>query len=165
MKENIQAGFFRSGRMWPVGIVVFFLIIAVMNGTLLYVALSTSTDYIEESPYEKSLTFQEVVEERQAAAEGKWTAKIDILPTGERKQLRLQLLREDSPPPLPTEILSVQAIRPSGDAATDQTLKISPTDLPGVFAAPWTGQKGLWLFVVRFQSGDKVARLEIKSFG
>lgn len=52
-----------SYYQWPIGIVLFFMLLAVLNGHLAWVALSNSQDIIEESPYEKGIQYQQVVDQ------------------------------------------------------------------------------------------------------
>ena len=52
---------------WPRAIISFFIILALFNALLVYWALSSQNSSMDKNPYERGLTYQQIIDQKDAA--------------------------------------------------------------------------------------------------
>ena len=139
---------------WPRAIVVFFLILVVGNGALLYLAIDSQHGYLEKQPYERGLRYQETIDQHQKASDAGLRVGFSFSAPDEQGirsvSLRLSGL---SAAGITTDKVQLFALRYS-DGGLD-----SEGELKSVGAETFEGEiklplSGLWLFRTKLRAGE-----------
>lgn len=89
---------------WPVGIIVFFIFIALINGFILYLSLQNDRVLVEDSPYEKGIEFQKEIDEQSEAS--KQSLSLIQTVNKENKELEVRLVKNSTSPVLNARIIA-----------------------------------------------------------
>jgi len=89
---------------WPVGIIVFFIFIALLNGFILYLSLQNDRVLVEDSPYEKGIEFQKEIDEQSEASK----QSLSLIQTVNTKshELEVRLVKDSMLPVLNARIIA-----------------------------------------------------------
>lgn len=109
-----------SDKYLPLGFVAFFLVVFVVNGIMVYLALTTRTGVVAEHHYERGLHYNDYLAEAQAQAERGW--KSTLAYTGGKLSVSLT---DKSGQPLKGAIVKVELVRPT-QAGFDFTVELAP---------------------------------------
>lgn len=133
-----------TGRHVLIGMIVFFGVILVANGTFLYTAISTYTGVVSDEPYRKGLNYNERIEADQRQQALGWSEDITLAPTGDRVTVSL---RDRAGNPLGGLKVEARIGRPATQAM-DRTLVLQES-APGTYAASIAAlDPGTWLLDV-----------------
>lgn len=126
----------KSWSPWPFAIVVFFLVIAAVNGIMLTLAIRGYGGLLNENPYEAGVGYQGEIDALRAFKEAGLGADIETSP------LRVTLRTGDGKPLKAAQIRFV-ALRPN-DAAQDLDVELREST-PGVYVSDEALKPGIWL--------------------
>ena len=140
-----------------VGIIVFFLVIVAVNAELLYLAVSTRTDLLESSPYEKGMNFQTTIDGEAVAREVGLSPKIKFGPTDKNgdRVVTVSLTTRDGAPFTGAKV-SIECLRPN-DKSFDigSELTEEPKSLGVYTAVVRMPVRGLWLVSLNIEGQGK----------
>lgn len=144
---------------WPIGIVVFFLVIATVNGSFLYLALTRKPANTSTAPYEDSLAFQDKLDGHDTTRQFFKPLLHGVCHANAACEisLRFKALGTVAAPNL-IEVRLQQAstetniIEQSFTASTDGSFLITHADL----------KPGLWLLEVTYAAADTPAFLRTR---
>ena len=142
---------------WPRAIVAFFIILTLINIVILYLALSTRGDYLESSPYERGLKYEEIVEQKLAANRSGYQVVYQISPADTDGMREVRASFGSTPLPQDAEV-TLKALR-LADASLDQEFALarSATDFVARAKLPAVG---LWMFRLTLKSAGKTLLFE-----
>lgn len=63
---------------WPIGIVLFFIVLAVFNVVLAFLAFRSNPALVDRSPYEKGMAYQKVIDQITRAADLQIKAEFNV---------------------------------------------------------------------------------------
>lgn len=63
---------------WPAGIIIFFILLAIFNAVVVWLALKSKSIEIESNPYEAGLKYEDIIQAKNAAVKDNIQAVIDI---------------------------------------------------------------------------------------
>ena len=137
------------------GIVVFLSGIAILNFWLYAIANDSSekSKFIEDSPYERGLAYQENVDKEAAFVNLGLQAELLAQEDSLKKQIIFSL-RYKTGKPISDAKITLRALRPDSEKL-DQYLELLPIpDSPGKYQSDFPGPGGLWLgnFSIRLGS-------------
>ncbi|MBF0370785.1 MAG: FixH family protein [Magnetococcales bacterium] len=117
---------------WPLGIIVFFLIVFIANGVMIYYASRSWNGLVTEDHYRKGIAFDEVVQAQTAQDALGWQGSLEAagLITGQPGRLLFRLTTSNGEP-LPQAQVSGVLFRPT-QAGFDLPLTLTETD-PGLY--------------------------------
>ncbi len=121
---------------WPFAIVVFFIVIAAVNGIMLTLAIRGYGGLLDENPYEAGVGYQDEIDALQAFKDAGWKAHVESSP------LRVTLRTGDGEP-ITGALIRFHALRPN-DAAQDVNVQLRE-ESPGVYVSGDTLKPGTWL--------------------
>lgn len=132
---------------WPAGIIVFFFVIAGVNSMLLYLAMSSRTELIESSPYEKGIQYQGVIDEENSAREFGLSDSIQFGPVGTTGNRQIAVsLKGGAGVPLKGAQVSLEALRPNDKSMDIKGDLVEDPTVPGTYRATLRMPvNGLWL--------------------
>lgn len=127
-----------TGRMVFIGFVVFFGIIAAVNGVFMYMALDTWPGLTTQDAYKKGLNYNETLKSQEAQRALGWGIEIELV---DGKTLKVQVNEKNN---APLSGLDVQAViaRPLGDETS--TLVRFKEIMPGNYATEFLAAQGRW---------------------
>ncbi len=115
-----------------------FLLLFVIDGTLVYLAVSTRSGVVVEQAYERGLAYNQYIAEAEAQKARGWQSQVDY----DGQQLSFQLTGQDGQK-LQGATVTAQIIRPVHDGE-DFSLPLEES-APGVYISPVTfPQPGKW---------------------
>ncbi len=140
----------RRWHPWPVAIVLFFIILAIGNGVVVYLAQSSKVSRIDDHPYERGLAYEEELQAGNRFRRQGWSIATEVVKGAERL---LQIsLRDRSD--LPVQGMRVQGkLLHARDSLQDRVLEIRETT-PGNYTAPIDGSEGTWFLDLVLSSSD-----------
>jgi len=133
---------------WPYAIILFFIVIACVNGVLVYFATTSSRGLIESNPYEKGNNFQETVDAQEAARTHnislEETIQVESVPPDFANVpiLKIQIKQAQT---IITSARLVALFRKPDDAKKDRQFELLPVD--GYYQLPVKEMAGSWLVV------------------
>ncbi len=140
---------------WPIGIVIFFVVLALFNIYLVKLAVSNHPDLISASPYESGLKYQEVVGQLQRAKDFKLTSSLEfgVLGPDAKRPVTLFLHAQDDSSLKGVETVHLKAIRPSASAFDAQVdlSRVSGAEL-AYSAEIALARPGFYLFELSFET-------------
>lgn len=147
-----------TGRHWPLSIVAFFIVLALINVVVVYLALHSKSEYLETSPYEKGLAFDRVIEQRLAAKKSGFEPRYEFgaIETDGLREIRLVLghARKFSK----DAIFHLDALRMS-DSTLDHSVELHRHGEVYLARAKIATQ-GLWLFRLTISDGQETLLFE-----
>ena len=149
---------------WVIGIVSFFILLAVAQSFLVYQAFHTNNGVIVDNPYEKALLYQETLDSLQRASTLGWSANyrfpFDQVANG--SLIELQLL-DSSGSALSEANVEISAFYPADGSLDFGALLRENQAEPGVYLSQQKLPKsGLWLFTVRVTHQDNEGTLQTR---
>lgn len=63
---------------WPLGIILFFLVLFAVNGVFVYLAVDTHTGSVSEEPYADGLKYQQTIDLLEKSKELGWSTDLQI---------------------------------------------------------------------------------------
>lgn len=68
-----------ENNIWPRAIIASFVLLAAFNALLVYLALKSRTDLMDEHSYELGLTFENIIQEKNAAVRDGVSAELKLM--------------------------------------------------------------------------------------
>ena len=139
---------------WPVGIVCFFLLIAAVNGYIVFKAFTSNNGLIEDNPYERGIAYQAEINRMQAAESAGWRPEIRFPEIENSPDRYLELHAPDT---IPMEKLQIRiSLKRPNDPRLDIPLQEIRYDKErAAFAKRLRLANGLWLMRVEIDLGKK----------
>ena len=135
---------------WPKGIVIFFIVLAVVNASILYLSLTRRPAATTSSPYLSSLTYQQTINRRRmflsSASKLIWNYSCstgDCLLKANISNLSEELMPHD---------IRIKIVRPN-DPSMSRALTVVESD--GIYLLKIELAKGLWLLNTQFEIDHK----------
>lgn len=132
---------------WPAGIIAFFFVIAGVNSLLLYLAISSRTELLESSPYEKGMKYQGIIDDKNSALEFGLSDSVQfgaVDPAGNRQIV--VALKNGAGVPLKGAQVSLEALRPNDKSVDIKGDLVEDPVSPGTYRATLRMPvNGLWL--------------------
>lgn len=149
--EQVKAAIRERGLEWPIGIILFFILVFMANGVLVYLANSSWNGVVTTDHYQKGLAYDQVLaaQARQEALgwQGELTPRF---PGGQRVEFAFSLRDRDSAP-LEGGAVTILLFRPTL-AGHDREVTLreeAPGRYTGGVAAPLPGWWEVRLSAVR----------------
>jgi len=125
---------------WPMAIVLFFVILVVGNGVVVYLAQSSKVSRIDDHPYERGLAYEEELQAGNRFRQQGWSITTAVV-SGSERLLQIAL-RDRAGAPVPGMRLEGKLLH-ARDSQQDRVLDIRER-APGDYAAPIDRSEGLW---------------------
>lgn len=147
-----------TGRHVLIGLVIFFGIMFVANGLLVYYAVSTFSGGDRPNPYRSGLNYNETIAEAEQQAELGWSAKADYDESAARVTLHFT---DSASAPVTGLLLSGTLVRPAVDS--DDRVVTFREWREGMYISDVTLDPGNWILSVessKQEGGSPVYRLK-----
>ncbi|WP_108681222.1 FixH family protein [Methyloceanibacter sp. wino2] len=147
-----------TGRHVLIGLVIFFGIMFVANGLLVYYAVSTFSGGDRPNPYRSGLNYNETIAEAEQQAALGWSAKADYDKSAARVTLHFA---DSAEAPVTGLALSGKLVRPTVDS--DDRVVTFREWREGVYVSDVTLDPGNWILSVesaKQDGGSPVYRLK-----
>jgi nitrogen fixation protein FixH len=140
---------------WKYSIIAFFIVIACVNAVVVYFAVTTGPDLLEDQPYERGLQYQGEIDLQNSASSMGWTAKYEVTSVGQQRFLEASVL-DSNMQFVPNLLLTLHAKFPA-DAKQDFSVNFEQLE-EGVYRSriphPSVDEK-LWIFRLHAKLGDQ----------
>lgn len=149
--------------LWPRVIIAFFVALAIFNGFLVYFAVSSGNGLVEDSSYDKGLSYQTIIEQTNNAKVYDFKLKITKISQG--KYLANLSYQTKSGQNVNFTDSKFRAILPS---SKDQVLNfelpnIDPSNAQATFEIQDVSFTKPWLIDISSSIDGKIARWKLKS--
>jgi nitrogen fixation protein FixH len=147
-----------SDKLIPWYFVLFFLVLAIVDGFLVYLATSTQTGIVTENAYEKGLNYNQTLAEGEKEKELGWSTSLAFLPseTGHEGQIIYQVKGEKEIFLKGAEVSATlyRPVQAGYDFAATLTEKQSSSHKGGALSSTYSAQvkfplPGVWLVKVK----------------
>lgn len=156
-KENAPRNYY----LWPVGIVVFFVFLAIMNIALLWTGLTHYQSPVEPDPYERGLRYQQTIDELNLPGQVGWQTAVQLTQSGNSSLKAALVLLDAFDQPILDARVSLDAVYLPSDTF-DQHRDCQLQDQAYVAYLP--AKPGAWRlsFVIEHQSKrGRIVRQEV----
>ncbi|MBF0352958.1 MAG: FixH family protein [SAR324 cluster bacterium] len=139
-------------NIWPLGIVLFFLMVFAVNALFIWKASQQPSDLVSSDYYEQSQAYEQVIDAQRMTAKSGWSAK--VTPIHEADQTRMLVDVQDAN----GEKLSglkghLQAYRPS-DSSLDETVTLHEIEAGRYEALLKRLLRGSWKITITFENQE-----------
>lgn len=146
---------------WPFAIVGLFFFTLLGGAITLWLALSSRSELIHPSPYERGLAFQEVIDARNVAASEGW--KLQSSFDSDSAELVVRLSGRDGAP-IVNARLFVRAAFPASSAHDWEAALTEDPENPGRYVRKMTEiRAGLWLMEYEIEVAGRKGLMSEKS--
>ncbi|MEW6776623.1 MAG: FixH family protein [Bdellovibrionota bacterium] len=134
---------FSSNRAWTIGLLLFFAVILLANGAMIWISSSGKpSTLVSDESYELGLRYDEALDLGEKTRESGWQSDLLRCPSGGALSLCLRL-QNVSGAPLESARGSIRLLRPS-DPSLDRTLELKATPEAGLYEISSDLPSGLW---------------------
>lgn len=140
---------------WPRGIVAFFLGLTAINALVIYLALTSSSGFIEAQPYKRGVEYQATIDELSLLGRQNITAKLTLSPQNTEQEVTFELLAPTGDSKSVSEV-ELRALRPA-DASLDTSVVLEPNNT-GAFSGRLALKPGFWKLEITGKFEGRVFR-------
>ena len=142
-----------TGRFVLITFVLFFAVVATVNGIMMTIAIRTFPGIDAKNGYEVSQTYNKEIASARAQAERGWQSGFTVSPAGDAAQLALSL-RDKAGQPVAGLSIDARLLHPS-DRKRDHVVTLTETQ-PGVYEAAEKGvTAGFWNVHIEARRGPE----------
>lgn len=141
-------------RLIPWYFVLFFVVLAIVDGIMVTLAVTTQTGLVTDHPYEKGLAYNQVVEASDSQEKLHWKGSIDHRVTGHNAISLEFSLQNANNHPIKTSSVTANIVRPTS-AHNDFTIPLQQSSPGRTTAQIDFPQGGLWEIRIFAVSGNQ----------
>ena len=151
---------------WPLGIVLFFVAIACIQSTIVYLGFTSDAGLIDSSPYESGLIYQETIDRLKLASSVDWKKEIhtELLDDKGLRSFSLKL-RTSEDEPFSGASVQLKAIWPPSDKFDNSLVLKELENEPGnYYGEGFFRRTGYWMLDLEVSRDGKGLLFQEKMF-
>ncbi len=150
---------------WTRGIVIFFIFLAIVEMSILYLAISTYPGLIEENPYEKGIAYQQTLDKINLGKNSSWEMPLKFSRLNGTSNYLVTLRLTNDSEAISGAIALIKAKRPADSSLDTETIFVEKDKEPGSYIAKLTlPETGLWFISLQVTHDMKQYLFKRKEF-